>query len=408
MNRIIICTVSLIVFGYGNTCCQPCNQAPSALVTLGAIAKDGKGFDNEAVFLEYLRQAFLDNVFIPVSTPSIVHPDFAAEKGVTNALTMLYVKELGNPPNREETRKIKQVLKVLNDSKIGKEICKPFGKTGCTWEDLKSAGIEITTRDLKYHLPEPLESILSLAYASDDPIAAAPLPSTVNGRTILCLDQELVSKYPPAYIATFFLHELSHVATNRELGEWDTPTTRLATEHKAVAVQMMLYDEFMRTGKLNIDTTDGVQFLLSVYRWRNGGPKPNMEFSTAIKGKHYSAAEMIGLNIANPDDTGLKALLHLTRFFYDITEGTITEKDLKYWLGVRGFIKELEPKYQSWFPSKPPAVVVPPNNGGGGGSGNNGGGNGNNSGGSGNNSGGGGGGNPCPNPHFNPDGSAGC
>jgi len=406
MNRKIIYTAFLIAFCYGNTCCQPCNQATPALEALGAIAKDGKGFDNGVVIPEFPGQASLDNLFIPVSAPSIVRPDYAAEKGVTNELTALYLKELGNPPSREETRKIKQVLKVLNNSKIGKEICKPFGKTGCTWEDLRSAGIEITTRDLKYHLPEPLESILSLRYASDDPIAAAPKPSSVNGRTIVCLDQELVSKNSPAYIATFFLHELSHVTDNRKLGEWDTPTTRLAAEYKAVAVQMMLHDEFLRTGKLKIDTTDGVQFLLSVYRWRNGGPKPNMEFSTTIKGKRYSAAEMIGLNITNPDDKGLKAVLHLTRFFYDISEGTITEKDLKYWLGVRGFIKELEPKYQSWFPSKPPAVIVPPNNGGGGGGAHNGSGGG---GGGGDNGGGGGSNpNPCPNPHFNPDGSAGC
>ena len=382
MNQKIIYTVSLIIFCYGNTYCQPCKQALSALDTLGAIARDGKGFDNGVGIPEFPRQAFLDNV-----------------------LTTYYLKELGNPPSREETRKIKQVLKALNDSKIGKEICKPFVKTGCTWEDLKSAGIEITTRDLKYHLPEPLESVLGLRFASDDFAAATPKPSLVNGRTILCLDQELISKHSPAYIATFFLHELSHIADYRKLGEGDTPTTLLATEYKAVAVQMMLYDEFLRTGKLKIDITDGTQFVLSVYRWKNGGPKPNMEFSTTIKGKQYSGAEMIGLNITNPDDTGLKAVLHLTRFFYDITEGTITEKDLKYWLGVRGFIKEMEPKYQSWFPSKPPAVVVPPNNGGGGGGGHNGGGGGNNGGGG---NGGGGGSGTCSNPHFNQDGSAGC
>ncbi|OGS28792.1 MAG: hypothetical protein A2218_08965 [Elusimicrobia bacterium RIFOXYA2_FULL_53_38] len=402
MNQEIIFTVSLIVFYCGNSYCQPCKQAPSAFETLGAIATDGKGFDNGVAISGFQRQASFDNV-IPVSPSSLVLPDFAAEKGVTNELSVYYLKELGNPPSKVEASKIEQALNVLNDSKIGKEICKSIGKIGCTWEDFKAAKIEITTRDLKYHLPEPLESILSLRFASADPTAAVPKPSFVNGRTILCLDQELISKKSPAYIATYVLHELSHIADNRKLGEWDTQTTNLHTEYKAVAIQMMVHDELLRTGKLK-DTADGVQFLLSVYRWRNGGPKPNMDFSTTINEKHYSAKEILGLT-NNPGDTGLKVILHMTKLFYGITEGTMTEKDLKYLLGVRGVIKELEPKYQSWFPSNPPAVVVPPNNGGGGGGGDNDDGDGD---GGGNPGGGGGGVNPCPNPHFNPDGSAGC
>jgi hypothetical protein len=350
MNQKIACTVFLIGFYYTSACCQPSNQSSSALVALSEIAAVGNGFDNGSILPELSRKIALSDSIMPVPVPTI------DEKGVTNDMSVYFLKELGNPPSKEETTKIEQVLNTLNNTKIGPEICKSFGPAGCTWENLKSANVEITTRDLKYHLPEPLESILSIGFASADPIAATPKPSKINGRTILCLDKELVSKYPPAYIATFFLHELSHVADNRKLGEWSSDVTDLATEYKAVAIQMMIYDEFLRTGKIKVNTADGVQFLLSVYRWKNGGPKPNMNFSVTINGKLYSAAEMLAQ--LNPGDTGLESIWKLTRLFYGIPEGTIQEKDLKYLQGIRAYMKDIEPKYQAWFPPKPP--VVPP------------------------------------------------
>lgn len=351
MNQKIACAVFLIGFYYSSACSQPSNQSSSALVTLSAIAAVGDGFDNGSMLPELSRKIALSDSIIPVPVPT------ADEKGVTNDMSVYFQKELGNPPSKEEEAKIEQVLSTLNNTKVGPEICKSFGPAGCTWENLKSASVEITTRDLKYHLPEPLESILSIGFASADPIAATPKPSKVNGRTILCLDKELVAKYPPAYIATFFLHELSHVSDNRKLGEWSSDVTDLATEYKAVAIQMMIYDEYLRTGKIKVNTADGVQFLLSVYRWKNGGPKPNMDFSAVINGKKYSAAEILGLYVGQ-GDTGLQSVWNLAKFFYNTSGGTIQEKDLKYLQGVRGFMKELEPKYQAWFPSKPP--VVPP------------------------------------------------
>ena len=167
----------------------------------------------------------------------------------------------------------------------------------------------------------------------------------------------MIAKEDPAYISTFFFHELSHVTDNRELGEWNTSVTKLATEYKAVAVQMMVYDELLRTGKIKSDHSIGIEFLLSVYRWKNGGPKPNMDFSTVINGKRYSAAEIIALSVGQ-GDTGLQSVWNLTKLFYNLSEGTIQEKDLRYLQSIRGFMKDMEPKYQAWFPSKPP--VVPP------------------------------------------------
>jgi hypothetical protein len=404
----------LIAFYYGNAYCQPSKQAPSALETLGAIAKDSKGFNNGVLMPGFSGQASLENAFIPVPTPNIMQPDSTVDKGVTNNLTILFLKKLGDPPSNGEAIKIEQALNILNDSKIGKEICKSIGKTGCTWEDFKSAKIEITTQDLKSLLPEPFESTLSRVFGSSDFTAAVPKPSWVKGRTILCLDQELLSTNSPAYVAHYISHELSHIADNRTLGETTlAPITTYATEYKAVIAQMMLCDELLRTGKLKVNTADGVQFILSVYRWRNGGPKPNMDYSINLNGKRYSAAELIG-TYAPPGDTGLKIIWKLIKFYNPkMSEGTINEKGLKYLRGIRGFIKELEPKYQSWFPSNPPPVVIPPdnpNNGNNGGGGNGGGGGGHDDGDEDeddddNGSGGGGTinpGNSCPNPHFDP------
>jgi len=282
-----IITTCLIAFYYGNAYCQPSKQVPSALETLGAIAKkDGKGFDNGVVVPGFPRQASFYNAFIPVPTPNVMQPGFTVDKGVTNNLTILFLKELGNPPSSGEAIKIEQALNILNDSKIGKEICKSIGKTGCTWEDFKSAKIEITTRDLKSLLPEPFESILSSVFGTNDPTAAAPKPSYVNGRTILCLDQKLISANSPAYIAHYISHELSHIADNRKLGETTlAPITTYATEYKAVTTQMMICDELLRTGKLKVNTTDGIQFILSVglnqtwiiplYRMGNAIPPQN-------------------------------------------------------------------------------------------------------------------------------------
>ncbi|MHB9139543.1 MAG: hypothetical protein ACYC4Q_09085 [Victivallaceae bacterium] len=400
MKQQLLSFVFIFILAYGNAHCQPSDNLEPSFVTLQGMASGTDGFDGALEILKLTGRSATGMMFAP-PVPTWGSSTDAVQKGATNSITLLILKELGNPPSGEEAKTIEKALIALNSSKVGKEICKPISARGCTWKDLKSAGVEITTRDLKYHLPEPLEFILGPVFGSEDPSAAVPNPSLVNGRTILCLDQELVLKNSPDYVATFILHELSHVSDNRNLGEVNSSSTKYAMEYKAHVIQMMIYDEFLRTGKLKGNSaTNGIQFMLSVYRWRNGGPKPNMDYSVAIKGKKYPAAEIIGLYI-KPDDTGLKALWHMTAFFEQRPEGAVSEGDLKYLNGVRGFIKELEPKYQSWFPSKPPAVVVPPNNGGGGAGGDNDGGD--------DNSGGGGGNpNPCPNPHFNPDGSPGC
>lgn len=286
-------------------------------------------------------------------------PGSGADKGVTNEITVIALHELGKPPTKEEAKIIKKALKALNSSKFGKEICKPTGAAGCLLDDLQAARVEITTRDLGYHLPAPLESMLGYFWGSNDPHAATPKPSWVNGRTILCLDTDLVLNNPPEYVATFILHELSHVADNRNLGEADSINKNFATEYKANVAHMMIYDEFLRTGKLKANpTSDSIQFLISVYRWRSGGPKPNMNFSVVIKGKKYSAAEIIGLYV-RPDDTGLKAVWHLTSFFTQLPEGTLTEADVKFLKGIHEAVKYAESKYVNWFPPQ----VVPANPG---------------------------------------------
>lgn len=103
----------------------------------------------------------------PIQASLVSTPEPLGDKGVTNDLSLLILKELGNPPSKDEEDKIRQVLTTLNSTKVGRELCKSFGSDGCTWDNLKSAKVEITTRDLKYHLPEPLESLLSLGFASN-------------------------------------------------------------------------------------------------------------------------------------------------------------------------------------------------------------------------------------------------
>lgn len=339
--------------------CRPIYAAESAIETLyGCTAGAG-----------------LNSPSVPEPVPGVAAAD-GVFKGATNNITLLILKELGNPPSREEKRVIRKALKVLNASKVGKEICKTVGADGCTWDDLQAAGVQITTRDLKYHLPEPLESILSPLFGAEDPSAAVPNPSQANGKTFLCLDQELVGKNSAEYVATFILHEISHISDNRKLGEVSSPAQKYAAEYKAHAVQMMVYDEFLRTGKLKGNTaTNGIQFMVSVYRWRNGGPKPNMDYSLKTKDKVYSAAELIGLYV-KPDDTGLKALWHLTEFYIQRPDATPTDGDMKFLEGIHSAVKGSESKYVNWFPpqavpanhgtSPQPPSPHPPSEGGGG------------------------------------------
>lgn len=351
MKLKIIVITFLITFYYDNAYCQQHNQSSSALATLNAIDEDANGFDG-TIGISNPAHIPQDDITIPVPEPSFVLPDFIHEKGATNDLSVLILKELGNPPSEGEANKIDKALDILNNTKIGKEICKSVsGKTACTWDVLKKAKVEITTRNLQYHLPEPLESMLGYAFGSTDPTAGTPKPSQVKGRTILCLDKELISQHSPAFIATFILHELSHVADNRKLGEPAKGTiTHYATEYKALAIQMMIHDELLRTGKLEVDTTDAIQLILSIYRWKNGGPKPNMDYSFVHNGRRYTIKKLIGMYV-KPGDTGLKILWRFTQFINQLPEGTMYDvKDLEYLIGIRKFLKELEPKYQEWFP----------------------------------------------------------
>jgi len=347
---------------------QPVHHASASMDLLEIMATGNDGFDKKTNAQTPTIHSQNPTQFIAPIPPQAL-AEHISEKGVTNALTLLVLKEFGKEPDTTEKAKIKKALKVLNDTKVGKELCKTIGKSGCTWKDFESAGIEITTRDLQYHLPEPLESMLGYFLGSGDPTAAVPPPSYINGRTILCLDKGLLSQ-SPSYISTYIHHELSHIADIRTLGE-STPgtVTKYATEYKAVSLQMMLYDELLRTGKLNGDGTDGIQFILSVYRWLNGGPKPDRAYSITIDGKSYSASEIIGTYV-EPGDIGLKAVWRLIRFYYGFPEGTVDEKGLKYLQGIRGNMKDFDSKYQSWFPSNSPQTPPvtpqqpqqPPNN----------------------------------------------
>lgn len=330
----IPCLLYVLIFC--SFCCRPICAAESAIETLHGL--DG---------------AALDSLSIP--EPTLV-PAEGISKGSTNNITLLILKELGNPPSREEEKIIKKALEALNASKVGKEICKTIGADGCTWNNLQVAGVQITTRDLKYHLPEPLESILGPLFGDGDPSAAAPNPSEANGKTFLCLDQELVGKNSAEYVATFILHEISHISDNRKLGEVASRAQKYAAEYKAHFVQMMIYDEFLRTGKLKGNTaTSGIQFMLSVYRWRNGCPKPNMDYSVKIKGKVYSAEELIGL-YGESGDNGLKALWRLTGFYIQRPDEVASDGDAKFLQGIHSAVKSSESKYVNWFP---PQVVAP-------------------------------------------------
>lgn len=328
-----------ILCGY---CCQPIYAAESAIEALHTLTSGAE-----------LNPTTISE---PVSGIAVADVVF---KGSTNNITLLILKELGNPPSREEEKVIKKALKALNVSKVGKEICKTIGADGCTWDNLQAAGVQITTRDLKYHLPEPLESVLSPLFGDRDPSAATPNPSQANGKTFLCLDQGLVGKNSAEYVATFILHEISHISDNRKLGEVAGPAQKYAAEYKAHVAQMMIYDEFLRAGKLKGSTsTNGIQFMLSVYRWRNGGPKPNMDYSFKSKDKVYSAAELIGLYV-KPDDNGLKALWRLTEFYIQRPDVPATESDVKFLDGIHAAVKSSESKYVNWFPPQ----VVPANPG---------------------------------------------
>lgn len=403
MNQHIVLLILVFVLnlcsGYchGNTVSSP---AFNSLVILGNDT-------NNATMMQ------LENSVIS-SAPYTVTVQLLPSKGIDNHASEIFLSELGNPPSEKESEKISLALNLLQNSKVGPEICNSVGITNlpsCTWASLRKVGVQITSRDLNHHIPV-IDAIVSYVIGSTDYTSAVPKPSWVKGQKILCLDTNLIADYPPAYISTYILHELSHIADNQTLGEGDyAPIAAYATEYKAITTQMMISDELLRTGKLKVNPADGIQFILSVYRWRNGGPKPNMSYSVVLNEKRYSAAELIG-TYAPPGDTGLKIIWKLIKFYYPkYSEGTIDENGLKYLRGIRGFIKELEPKYQLWFPSKPP-VVGPPNNPN---NGNNGGGNNNGGGGSGggghhdddNNGGSSGGGtinpgNPCPNPHFDP------
>ena len=315
------------------------SPSPSPIYSALAAHENIFNFDGNAPSAKG-KEPTLKNENMPIPVLSIVLQD----KGIDIQMTEFLLQELGNSPTSEETEKIDVALNLLKDSKIGAEICNSIGKPSaqsCSWAALTKAGVKITTRDLNRHIPI-IDSIASYYLGSFDHPALVPKPSWVKGQTILCLDINLVKNHSPAFIATFVLHEVSHVSDNRRLGESVVGTiSNYAAEYKAVAIQMMMHDELLRAGRLKVDHTDPIQFILSVYRWKNGGPPPNSDFSIVIKGERYSAKELIGL-YATPGDTGLSALYKLSGFFNDLRIGAIDEKSLKYSRGVGSFMKELE------------------------------------------------------------------
>ncbi len=98
---------------------------------------------------------------------------------------------------------------------------------------------------------------------------------------------------------------------------------------------MMIYDEFLRMNKIK-PSNNGIEFILSIYRWKNGGPKPNMNYSIIIKNKKYTAAEIIGRYLKQ-DDTGMAAVRKLVSFYYSVSQNEANERNLKYLRGVTDY-----------------------------------------------------------------------
>lgn len=65
----------------------------------------------------------LNSMQIPeLSSSEPVHAE-GVSRGVTNGVTLLILKELGNPPDKEEEKIIEKALKALNSSQSRLSLC---------------------------------------------------------------------------------------------------------------------------------------------------------------------------------------------------------------------------------------------------------------------------------------------
>lgn len=349
---------TLILGPFPGRCCD--NFCPSAtLDSLRSIANGMSAFDG--VKVSGRPEIPGKSVDIVLDVP----PQSVTTKGADNEASLI-LGELGNPPNKEDERQIRAALNLLQATHVGKEIANSVGQSNFppgTWEGLKKVGVEITARDLMHHILI-VEPFISFAIGGWDAVGAVAPPSRVNNRTILCLDVHHISNATSGILATTVAHELAHIADNRDPQIGESNEEGLIREQHGTFVQVLIYGELVQQGVISNQYISGLDMLFSLYRWKNGGPKPDMSLRIALFGKTYTYGQLMGdpNNVKDGDD-GLLAVMHMTKFFYPKLAEFPPIDDEKAWKkyeATRQSIGHLDKQYkEEWFPLNPPPPPAP-------------------------------------------------
>ena len=344
MTRIF--TYSLVLVGIVSSGCFA--YAGDGYISAGNPSATFDGENNSRNSLLNVVNAHKDDMTVPVPVPAIT-------KGADNEMAVQYLHELGNPPTSDEKDKLVQALNILATTGAGTSICKQTGATACTFEALQNQKIELTTADLKHHIPL-IEKLLRKIYGGGDDNAGTPPPSLIQNRTIVCLDKNLIAHRDAAYISTFIAHELVHVGDNRNYGE-DIYGNTLLREQKAVMSQILVIDELLRKNQVTIDSGSPLLFLVDIYRWKTGAAKMDLTKEWTIGTETHNAAYWIN-NYIKPDDNGFWALFDMVSIFYSNPPGPSGpdfNASLIQYKALLQSAKDFEKKYYAahYVPPKP-------------------------------------------------------
>ena len=228
-------------FACGQTDLSAFNQLKSM------AANSGAGFDTGSIpQIKFEQKDFSDKVPVPVLKDSPVSDTS--------------VREL--TPTEQSLLAKAQVL--LNKSSLGMVICNRATNSAaspCGDKAMKAAKIYI------------------MASTTDtDGVAAASAIDPKTHATVVVFQKNFLAEYltNPEFLAATLGHELTHVP-DLTLDDDSQTKTRMASEYAANVAELLLIDEFKKKNpKFSIPADEPIAVLWSVYKWKNGGKKPDM------------------------------------------------------------------------------------------------------------------------------------
>ncbi|MDO8804505.1 MAG: hypothetical protein Q7R35_08735 [Elusimicrobiota bacterium] len=202
--------------------------------------------------------------------------------------------DYGTPLNIKETEIIEKALADLNDTALGKKICKNLEGGNCSIESLANKGIKIQTR-----------AVIEKDFAAKTLIYAGKILIVTNR-------QPEFSGRNPLFWASVLGHELSH-AEDYKIFKHGLDELGPDTETKAYLSQLAIYNELK--ARYPHETNDSVMnFLLEVWAWKeNGGPYPKDFYDN--DGIFQPAIKFINDHV-NPSRKGTDAIRNMAVKYY--------------------------------------------------------------------------------------------